>query len=118
MAQLSDQAANPVVILNKKTWGAFKAAQAAASYGYDVFEGLPVVFNNTIKAYSAATTGETYAIVGDLGEGALVNFPAGGDIKFKFDDLSLATSDLVKVIGRQYAGFGIVGPDAFVKIAK
>ena len=118
MAQLSDQAANPVVMMNKQTWGAFKAAQAAASYGYDPFEGLPVVFNNTIKAYSVATTGETYAIVGDLGEGALANFPAGGDIKFKFDDLSLATEDLVKVIGRQYVGIGIVGPDAFVKVVK
>lgn len=118
MAQLSDQAANPVVMMNKQTWGAFKAAQAAASYAYDPFEGLPVVFNNTIKAFSAASTGETYAIVGDLGEGALANFPAGGDIKFKFDDLSLATSDLVRVIGRQHVGLGIIGPNAFVKVVK
>ncbi len=118
MAQLSDQAANPVVMMNKQTWGAFKAAQAAASYAYDPFEGLPVVFNNTIKAFSAASTGDTYAIVGDLGEGALANFPAGGDIKFKFDDLSLATSDLVRVIGRQHVGLGIIGPNAFVKVVK
>ena len=118
MAQLSDQAANPVVMMNKQTWGAFKAAQAAASYAYDPFEGLPVVFNNTIKAYAAASTGDTYAIVGDLGEGALANFPAGGDIKFKFDDLSLATSDLVRVIGRQHVGLGIIGPNAFVKVVK
>lgn len=118
MAQLSDQAANPVVMMNKQTWGAFKAAQAAASYAYDPFEGLPVVFNNTIKAFSAASTGDTYAIVGDLGEGALANFPNGGDIKFKFDDLSLATSDLVRVIGRQHVGLGIIGPNAFVKVVK
>ena len=118
MAQLSDQAANPVVIMNKQTWGAFKAAQAAASYAYDPFEGLPVVFNNTIKAYAAASTGDTYAIVGDLGEGALANFPAGGDIKFKFDDLTLAASDLVRVIGRQHVGLGIIGPNAFVKVVK
>lgn len=118
MAQLSDQAANPVVMMNKQTWGAFKAAQAAASYAYDPFEGLPVVFNNTIKAFSAASTGDTYVIVGDLGEGALANFPNGGDIKFKFDDLSLATSDLVRVIGRQHVGLGIIGPNAFVKVVK
>lgn len=118
MAQLSDQAANPVVMMNKQTWGAFKAAQAAASYAYDPFEGLPVVFNNTIKAYAAASTGDTYAIVGDLGEGALANFPAGGDIKFKFDDLTLAASDLVRVIGRQHVGLGIIGPNAFVKVVK
>lgn len=118
MAKLSDEAANPVVIMNKATWGAFKAAQYAGSFDVDPFEGLPVVFNNSMTAYSAATTGVTYAIVGDLGQGALANFPAGGDIEFKFDDLSLATSDLVKIIGRQFVGLGVVANNAFCKITK
>ena len=118
MAKLSDEAANPVVIMNKATWGAFKAAQYAGSFDVDPFEGLPVVFNNSMTAYSAATTGVTYAIVGDLGQGALANFPAGGDINFKFDDLSLATSDLVKVVGRQFVGLGVVANNAFCKITK
>lgn len=118
MAKLSDEAANPVVIMNKATWGAFKAAQYAGSFDVDPFEGLPVVFNNSMTAYSAATTGVTYAIVGDLGQGALANFPAGGDIEFKYDDLSLATSDLVKIIGRQFVGLGVVANNAFCKITK
>lgn len=118
MAKLSDQAQNPVVIMNRATWGTFKAAQAAASYNYDPFEGLPVVFNNTITAYSAATTGVTYAIVGDLGEGALANFPNGDDINIKFDDLSKAEYDLVRIIGREFVGLGVVAPDHFVKITK
>ena len=116
MAQLSDEAANPVIMMNKATWGAFKAAQAAASYNYDPFEGLPVVFNNSITAFSAATTGVTYAIVGDLGQGALANFPDGDGIDFKFDDLSLKKQDLIEVMGRQYVAVAPVAPKAFVKI--
>ena len=118
LAQLSDEAANPVIMMNKLTWGTFKAAQAAGSYGYDPFEGLPVVFNNTIKAYSAASTGDTYAIVGDLDQGALMNFPDGEGISFKFDDMTLKKQDLIEVLGRQYVAIGVVAPDAFVKLAK
>ena len=118
MAKLSDEAANPAVMMNKQTWGTFKALQAAGNFGYDPFEGLPVLFNNTITAYSAATTGVTYAIVGDLGHGALANFPNGEDIEFKFDDMTEMTKDLIRVLGRQYVGLGIVAPDAFVKITK
>ena len=116
MSQLSDEAANPVIMMNKATWGAFKAAQAAASYNYDPFEGLPVVFNNSITAFSAATTGVTYAIIGDLGQGALANFPDGDGIDFKFDDLSLKKQDLIEVMGRQYVAVAPVAPKAFVKI--
>ena len=118
MAALSDEAANPVVMMNKSTWGAFKAVQYANSYAVDPFENLPVLFNNKIKAYSAASTGETYAIVGDLGHGAIANFPNGDGIEFKFDDLTDMTRDLVRVLGREYVGLGVVAPDAFVKITK
>lgn len=118
MAQLSDEAANPVVMMNKASWGAFKAAQYANQFNVDPFEGLPVVFNNKIKAFSAASTGNTYAIVGDLGHGAIANFPNGDGISFKFDDLTLKKQDLIEVFGRQYIGLGVVAPNAFVKITK
>ena len=118
MASLSDEANDPVIIMNKQTWGSFKGLQAANNYGYDPFEGLPVVFNNSLKAYSAASSGDTYAIVGDLGHGALANFPNGQEISFKYDDLTLAASDLVRVIGRQFIAEGVVAPDAFVKVTK
>ena len=118
IGKLSDVAANPVIMMNKATWSAFKAVQYAASVPVDPFEGLPVVFNNTITAFSAATSGVTYAIVGDLGEGAIANFPAGEEITLKYDDLSLAEQDLVKIVGREYVALGVIGPDCFVKIAK
>jgi len=116
MAQLSDEAVNPVVMMNKQTWGAFKAAQAAGNYGYDPFEGLPVVFNDSISAFSAATTGVTYAIVGDLGVGAQANFPNGEEIEIKFDDKTKMEYDLVRILGREFVGHAVVAPKAFVKI--
>jgi len=118
MALLSDEASNPVVMMNKATWGAFKSVQYAGNFNADIFEDLPVVFNNTIKAFSVATTGETYAIVGDLGHGALANYPEGDGIDFKFDDLTLKKQDLIEVLGRQYVALGIVAPDSFVKVVK
>ena len=118
MAMLSDEAASPVVIMNKATWGTFKALQYAGQFSVDPFEGLPVVFNNTIAAYSAATTGDTYAIVGDLGQGVIANFPAGEGIDIKFDDTTLMTKDLIRILGRQYVAVGVVAPEAFVKLQK
>ena len=118
IAQLSDQAAAPVVMMNKLSYAAFKAAQYGASYPVDPFEGCDVVFNENITALSAATTGVTWAIVGDLGYGALANFPNGEEIQIKRDDYTLAASDLVRFIGREFVGIGPVAPGAFVKIVK
>lgn len=116
LAELSDEADNPVIMMNKSTWGEFKAVQAAGNYGYDPFEGLPVVFNDTISAFSAATTGVTYAIVGDLGIGAQANFPNGQEIEIKFDDKTKMEYDLVRILGREFVGHAVVAPKAFVKI--
>ena len=118
VANLSDQAQNPTIMMNKQTWAEFKAAQYAAGYPVDPFEGLPVEFNNTITSFTAATTGVPYVLVGDLGYGALANFPNGDEITFKYDDLSLAERDLVKIVGREYVALGLVAPGAFVKIVK
>lgn len=118
LAQISDQAApeNTLVVMNKLTWGAFKAAQAANGYNYDPFEGHEVAFNNSLPALSAASTGDTWMIVGDFNEGAQFNFPNGDEIRFKYDDLSAATSDLVKIIGREFVGIGVVAPMAFCRV--
>lgn len=118
ISHLSDEAANPVIMMNKLTWGAFKGLQAAGNYGYDPFEGLPVVFNDHITAYSSATTGVAYLIVGDLDHGALMNIPNGNDIEFKFDNLTLKKQDMIEVLGRQFVGMGVVAPNAFVKVTK
>ena len=118
ISELSDEASNPVVMMNKSSWAKFKAVEYANGYGADPFEGLPVEFNNSITAFDAATTGVTYAIVGDLDEGALCNLPAGESIEFKFDDKTLMTNDMIRVLGRLYAATKVVAPKAFVKITK
>lgn len=116
MAQLSDEAANPVIIMNKLTWGSFKAAAATNNYAYDPFEGLPIAFNDSLTAFSAATTGVPYMIVGDLDQGALANFPSGAEIDMKYDEYTLATSDLVRIIGRQFVAIDVIAPNAFVTV--
>ena len=118
MGKLSDEASNPVIIMNKGTWSAFKAVQYANGFSVDPFEGLPVIFTDALKTFTAASDGETFAIVGDLEQGAQANFPNGDEIKFKFDDMSLAEYDLVKIIGREYVALGVVAPKAFVKLLK
>ena len=116
IGMLSDQASDPVIIMNKLTWSAFKATQYENSFSVDPFEGCPVLFNDSLPAFSAATTGDCYAIVGDLAEGALMNFPNGQDIKIKYDEYTKADYDLVRIIGRLPVAIGIVGPKSFVRI--
>ena len=118
LANLSGEATSPTIMMNKLTWAAFKTTQYANGYGADPFEGLPVAFNDTITAFSAASTGDTWMIVGDLDHGALANFPAGDEITMKYDDMTLATQDLVRVIGRQYVALGVIGPKAFCRVKK
>lgn len=118
VANLSDQAQNPVVVMNKQTYAAFKNVQFAGNFATDIFEGLPVVFNNSLKPFATATTGEAYAIVGDFGYGSIANFPNGEELKFNFDDKTLATADLVRIIGREYVAVEPVAPMSFVKITK
>lgn len=116
MGKLSDEAANPVIVMNKATWSQFKAAQYAASYAVDPFEGLPVHFDNTVPAYSSTATTGTWLIVGDFGRGAQANFPNGDEITLKYDDLSEAEADLVKIVGREYVGLGLVGDKCFCRV--
>lgn len=114
LAQLKGDIRNPVAIMNRSTYAAFRGVQAAASYGMDIFEGLHVIFSDKLENAGIAT--ETFAVVGDLDK-VLVNFPNGrNDITFKFDDLSLAEKDLVKIVGRMYAAIGVIAPDAFCKL--
>ena len=116
IAATSDEATDLVIIMNKQTWAAFKALETVNDG--DPFNGLPVLFNNSLDAYDAASADKEYAIVGDLGFGARINLPDGNEVKFVFDDKSLAESDLVKIVGKLYAGIGIVAPNAFCVITK
>lgn len=112
LGALSDDAANPVCVMNKGTWAQFKAAQYANGFAADPFEGCDVFFDNTLPVANTTTT-DVYMIVGDFGVGAQANFPNGEEITIKRDDLSLAEKDLVKFVGRQYVGMGVIADKAF-----
>lgn len=117
LGTLSEEANDPVIVMNKGSWAQFKAAQYAANYAVDPFEGLKVYFDATLPAYtSSGTTGSTWLIVGDFGRGAQANFPNGDEVVLKYDDLSLAEKDLVKIVGREYVGLGVVADHAFCKV--
>ncbi|MBQ1294148.1 MAG: phage major capsid protein [Clostridiales bacterium] len=116
-ANLSDEAQNPVIIMNKLTYADFIGAQAGGNFSFDPFNGLPVLFTSALPAYSAASTNAVYAIVGDL-RGAQVNYPEGDGIAIKYDDLSEAEADLVKIVGRQYAAHALTACNMFCNIKK
>lgn len=119
-ALLSGKATNLHIVMNRQTYAAFMGVILKGKYALDAFDGLRdrVVFTDKLPAYSAAGSGDVYAIVGDFGYGAQMNFPSGNEMTIKMDDLSLAEKDLVKLVGRQYVGMGVVAPKAFVNIAK
>ena len=118
IANLSDETSDITVVMNKLTYGAFKQAQYAASYAADIFEGATVVFNNTLPAYSEADSGDVYVIVGDFNHGSLANFPNGEDIELKYDDKTLMTSDLVRILGRRFVAIEPVADKSFCLVAK
>lgn len=114
---LSDEARNPVIIMNRLTYAAFYEAYAAANFAIDPFMGLKVLYTNALPAYATANNNAVYAILGDL-SGAQVNYPEGEGVVIKWDDLSEAEADLVKVVGRQYAAHAVTAPGRFVNITK
>ena len=116
-ANLSDEAQNPVIIMNKLTYAAFQEAYAAGNFAVDPFMGLPILYTSALPAYSTASTNDVYAIVGDL-NGAQVNYPEGEGVVIKYNDLSRAKEDVVEVIGRQYAAHAVTAPFRFTNIAK
>lgn len=117
IALLSDEASNPVAIMSKGTWAEFKGVQYAGQFATDIFEGLPVLFTDNFDSFTDTADTEPFAIVGDLNK-FLVNFPAGEDIDIKFDDKTLMTSDLIRILGRMYAGFAVTAPNCFVNLIK
>lgn len=106
IGNLSDGATDRVFIANGATIAAVKAAALTANYAFDPFFGLTVIQSEAV---------EGGAIVGDL-KGVRVNLPEGDDIRFIFDEYSLAERDLVKVVGKLLMGAAVVRPGMFATI--
>ena len=116
LGELNAEAQNPVILMNPATKAAFKAAVYAGHFNADPFEGLTVYLTNDLPAISAASENDVYAIVGDFGYGALANFPNGEATEIKYDDKTLMTEDLIKILGREYVAIEPIACRAFVNI--
>lgn len=116
-ANLSEEARNNVVVMNRLTEVNFRAAYASGNFAVDPFVGLPRVYTSALPAYDSASDNAVYAIVGDL-TGEQINFPEGDGVIIKFDELTEAEFDLIKVVGREYAAHAVTGPGKLVRIAK
>ena len=116
-AELSDEAEDVVILINRKSSAAFHQAKVAGNFAVDPYDGLTVLYTSALPAYSTASDNAVWMIVGDL-NGEHVNYPEGEGIITKWDDLSEAEADMVKVHGRQFAAHGVDKPGMFCNVKK
>lgn len=105
-ALLSSAAENLVLIMTPAQYATYRGLQMGANYGVDPFDGLEVLFNDTVTA----------PIIGDL-SGVMMNLPKGEAIEFKYDDRTRMKLDLVDILGRQPAAIEVVGNKFFAKVS-
>ena len=105
-ALLSSAASDLVIICTPAQYASYRSLQMSASYAVDPFDGLEVLFSDAATA----------PIIGDLA-GVMMNLPKGSAVEFKYDDKTLMTSDIVKILGRQPAAIGVVGNLFFAKVS-
>ena len=101
VGSLGGEASDPVLITSRANAAALRAAVLGAGYGYDPFDGLQVFYADMPTGYEA--------FVADL-SGVQANFPDGDQVKFIFDEYTLAPEDMVRVIGRLYVAVDVVAP--------
>lgn len=116
-AMLSAEATDVVAIMHRSTEAAIKKMALTSNYAVDLFDGVTVLHSSAMKAYDEVEDGKPYMIVGDL-KAVQANLPEGEQFNFKFDDLSLAEYDMVKIVGRLYAAIAVVAPNAFTQVLK
>ena len=119
ITSLSDEAdmSDLVVLLNPATDATVIDAAAAGSFPVDPYAGLTKIYTSELPAYASASSNAVYAIVGNL-SALQYNFPEGDDVVIKWDDLSLAEKDMVKVVGREYAAHAVTAPGRLVNVIK
>lgn len=104
-AKLTAEAGDLVIIMTPADYATYKALAITAGFAFDPFEGVEVLFSD----YATAP------IIGDL-SGVMANYPNGDAVQFKYDDATLMTSDLVRVLGRKPVAIAVVGNLYFAKV--
>lgn len=105
-ALLSGAAEDLVIIVSPALYAQYRGYQMAAPYAVDPFDGREVIISEFATA----------PIIGDLA-GVLENLPNGDEIEFKYDDKTLMTSDMVKLLGRLPVATAVVGNLFFAKVS-
>ena len=130
LAELSDRAVDPVVIMNKKTFFNNFMGLTDTS-GQPIFRqltdnegkiryylsGIEVLTTDALQDYDSTASEGVYAIVGDLSAYRL-NYPEGEDVKVLHDIYTLATEDKERIIGRLLVAGDVVRTGSFVKVMK
>lgn len=120
LAELSSAATNPVAIMNKKVY--FNQFMSLTDLSgrpiYNVVSenGRPTYYINGVEVIFDNSLEEDEVIVGDLA-GLILNLPDGREVSFVTDPYSLAEKDLVKIVGKMYAGIGVVRDGYFCTIS-
>lgn len=114
---LTEEATDLCVVMNRLTEAKFNTAYANGYFAINPFDGFKKVYCSALPAFDAANENDMYALVGDL-KAIQANYPEGEGLVIKWDDLSEAEDDIVKVVGRQYVGFGVTAPGRLVKLTK
>lgn len=117
IGSLSGDARDIVFIANRGTIAAYQALGMGANYAVDVFGGATVIPTDLVPSFANASEDDVFAYVGDL-SAIRANYPNGDEVKFVFDEYSLAEQDLVKIVGRQMAGIGLIRSGAFTRFVK
>ena len=110
-AELVSEARNPVAIMSKKcyfnTFMAFKDTTNRPIYNIVTENGRPTYYINGIEVIFSNDLADNELIVGDL-RGVILNLPDSTEVSFVTDPYSLAEYDKVKIVGKMYAGIGVI----------
>ena len=103
---LTDQVGNPI----------FRIVHDNENRPQYYLSGYRVEFTQALPAYDDADPGDAYAVVGNFRRGYRLNYPQGRDVITLVDPYTLATKDLVRMIGRLYVAGNVVKPKHFVEL--
>lgn len=103
---LTDQVGNPI----------FRVVHDNENRPQYYLSGYRVEFTQALPAYNDATAGQAYAVVGNFRRGYRLNYPQGRNVITLVDPYTLATKDLVRMIGRLYVAGNVVKPKHFAEL--
>lgn len=96
----------------------FRVVQDNANKPQYYLSGHRVEFTQALLPYDQVQAGGAYAVVGNFRRGYRLNYPQGRNVITLVDPYTLATEDLVRMIGRLYVAGNVVKPLHFAQLNK